>query len=240
MQIFPNNPSKRKDLYPSYMTKKADGFDKIDKDDVAGAAPCDECGAEPANEAFDAIKDLPMFGGESPIGEEAPIGGAPISDEEKGESKPANAEEALAEVKEELDEVQIAVSDAVKAVENATEAVGGPAAEGVSEVPDSAVVEVEVVDDGEPTDKIKKEGEPEEKEACGAKETPAVGVEAPAAAPKKGEKKPAPEAKKEVEAAVEGKFVRISKLSPQTRKEVYDYWTALGMPEDFCKALTKV
>ena len=41
------------------------------------------------------------------------------------------------------------------------------------------------------------------------------------------------------EAAAIGGFHRMAHLSPQTRKEVYDYWVALGMPEEWCKALTK-
>ena len=40
-------------------------------------------------------------------------------------------------------------------------------------------------------------------------------------------------------AKAKGKFVRMAHLSPQNRKEVYDYWVALGLPKEWCKALTK-
>ena len=82
---------------------------------------------------------------------------------------------------------------------------------------------------------LKKEGDPTE--ACTEEKKPKVKEDK---AECKDEKKPeCKEEKPATEASAIGGFYRMSHLSPQTRKEVYDYWMALGMPEEWCKALTK-
>jgi hypothetical protein len=250
MQIFPNSPNKKKDIYPAYMRKGAQ------------AVPGAEITEEPVDDAFDAIKDLPMFGDQSPAPvaddtiDSPPVGEVPgevpsevpaaaPAEVPVADAAPAGSVgESLDKAKEALETAEVAIADAAEAVK---------AGEGSA----TAEIEVEIEDvdkkpegdkedkkdkkddkpcDDKPCDKkdeeckddtkpdfLKKESDPG-KEACAEDKKPAVKEDKP---------------KDNVEAAAIGGFIRMANLSAQTRKEVYDYWKALGMPEEWCKALTK-
>lgn len=239
MQIFPNSPDKKKDMYPKYMRKAAQV-----------AAPGEEVTEEPFDDAFEAIKGLPMFGEEPAATEVTEVPAAvpgteiPVADAEK----PASVEQAVEKAQEAVEQAAVAVSEvaeAVKAPEAAKdEGKKDESPAGVAEV----VVEVEdkdeakdegKKDEADKPDFLKKESDPAKKEeACAEKEKPSIAKEedkCPECECAKSDCK----CGKSVEASAIGGFVRMAHLSPQTKKEVFDYWKALGMPEEWCKALTK-
>ena len=258
MQMFPSSAAKKRDIYPSYMVKKAQ-IEGIDLDvDV--------------DEAFDAIKDLPMFGNEAPCEDgPCPEEVSEISDEteegvEVDELEGAEGTEgnAIEKAQDALEDVQEAVEEAAAAVEEVAAADATEVAQPVEDINDNsfseeisedipgvvdddsedsevAEIEVEIEDDGEDDDEapdgddLLKEGEDDIGDAMPEKKKPAVeeGEE--------GESKPQVA---KIEGTLEfagasGNFVRMSHLSPQNAKEVYEYWVALGLPKEFCKAMTK-
>jgi hypothetical protein len=231
MHIFPNSANKKKDLYPAYLKKAAQA--------EFGAEVKEE--QEPVDDAFEAIKDLPMFGNEGAEG--APVAEVAIDVVPEGvpvaEVAPEAAPEGAAAA---VEKAQAAVEEAAVAISEAVETISG----GATEV---AEVEVEVEEpkkDEECKDKKDeecKEEKKDEKSDADDSKPDFLKKEGDPDKDKSEEKSENPFAKKDEgetkEAAVSGGFMKIADLSPQVAKEVYEYWKALGMPEEFCKALTK-
>ena len=240
MHIFPNSANKKKDLYPAYLKRTAQvepGMDVTEEQ-------------EPVDDAFDAIKDLPMFGDESaPVDGAAPVTEVAVDGVPVAEVAPEVAPEGAATTPiAAVEKAQAAVEEAAVAISEAVESIAGGA--------DTAVVDVDV--------EVEKPGKDEKKDECKDKkdeeckdedkkdEKPDADDSKPDFLKKEGdpdkdepkdkpkdnpfEKKDDGETK---EAAISGGFMKMADLSPQVAKEVYEYWRALGMPEEFCKALTK-
>lgn len=228
MHIFPNSANKKKDLYPAYLKKAAQA--------ELGAEVTED--KEPTDEAFDAIKDLPMFGDDGAseaVGADVTIEvapeGVPVA-EVTPESAPEGAAAAVEKAQAAVEEAAVAISEAVETISGGTTEV----AEVEVEVEDEPCKKDEKKDeeckdkddksdaDDTKPDFLKKEGDPEKDDKSEDKS------ENPFAKKDEGETK---------EASISGGFMRVADLSPQVAKEVYEYWKALGMPEEFCKALTK-
>jgi len=237
MQIFPHSPDKKKEIYPSYMVRTA-AIDGVDMD---------------VDEAFEAIRELPGLEGppceeppcEEPVVEEQPEPVA-VEGDESAPPEPTEGESGEAAA---VEKAQEAVSDAQEAVEEAAAAVEEVAMEVVSAEPEAAEEEGGEAEEGEENGgaeegeeaaeiEIEIEG-PEEEEAPGEEEIMKEGVEG-CSGPMPAEETPViTEQDIAPQASTEGDFERIAHLSPQNKKEVYDYWVALGLPQQWCKALTK-
>jgi len=139
-------------------------------------------------------------------------------------------------IKESLEQAEAALEEATSAIQDAKEECCGDEVDEYDEVEipldgDDSVLEIDVdvedEDEGETDDFVVEGEKTSQNPECKEKPNNCGSVEAK----KKG---------KTLEAGSSDEFVKLSKISPENRQKLYNYWTKdLGYPSDYAKLLVK-
>ena len=192
----------------------------------------EETHEDEGNANYDAVKDLPIFKSVE-VTDTQDVPALPASPTDVAvETETKSATEDIKEVAQEIKDVATQVEQISTKIQDAAEKAGEEVAKAEELKKDDSGKECPPCDakmDENKPKKMEKEGD-KDKEPREPKDEKTGN---PCA------KKDETDEKENVEASGKSEFIRLAYTSPQTKKEIREYWLALGFPTEYVNAMIK-